>query len=174
MRKNNISHRIHPLSSKHKFLSQTIENNNNLRKIKINLYRTKSDNNIHFLQIKKIISKENKERKKRNEIYNKKIYSNETIGFLNEETQEIKYIKKYKEDELSFVKSKIIPEIKWQNFDTDALTSEEQKVNAIKKEMNWLGDTINRIKNNDKFFKFNVSMYKLSQKYPNNNLEVRI
>ena len=59
-----------------------------------------------------------------------------------------------------------MPEIKWQEFDNDVLTSDEQKQRAIKKELKALGETIKRIQNNDKFFKYNVTMYKLSQKYP--------
>ena len=35
------------------------------------------------------------------------------------------------------------------------------------KEVNWLGEAIKQIQNNEKFLKHNVTMYKLSQKYPN-------
>ena len=41
-----------------------------------------------------------------------------------------------------------------------------KKKSAIKKEINWIGEAIKQIQNNDKFFKHNVTMYKLSQKYP--------
>ena len=98
--------------------------------------------------------------------YYRKIYSNEYIKFENEINKIPHYIKKYKEDEITFTKNKIIPEIKWQNYDNDVLTSEEQKKAAIKKEIKNLGETIIRIQNNVNFFKYNVSMYKLSQKYP--------
>ena len=98
--------------------------------------------------------------------YYRKIYSNEYIKFENEINKIPHYIKKYKEDEISFTKNIILPEIKWQNYDSDVLTSEEQKKYAIKKEIKNLGETIIRIQNNENFFKYNVSMYKLSQKYP--------
>ena len=107
------------------------------------------------------LKKENK-----NNLYFRKIYSNELIKFENEITKIPHYVKKYKEDEISFTKAKLLPEIKWQEFDNDVLTSDEQKQRAIKKELKALGETIKRIQNNDKFFKYNVTMYKLSQKYP--------
>ena len=96
----------------------------------------------------------------------RKIYSNEYLIFENEITKYPHYIKKYKEDEITFTKNNILPEIKWQNFDNDNLTSEEQKKGAIKKEIKNLGETIKRIENNDKYFKYNVLIFKLSQKYP--------
>ena len=39
-----------------------------------------------------------------------------------------------------------------------------KKKYAIKREINFLGDTIKRIQNNHKFFQCNVKMYELSQK----------
>ena len=103
----------------------------------------------------------------KNEPYFRKIYSNELIEFKNEITKKLHYMKKYKEDDFSFTKNSIVPEIKWQEYDNDVLTSEEQKKYAIKREINFLGDTIKRIQNNYKFFQCNVKMYELSQKYPN-------
>ena len=98
--------------------------------------------------------------------YYRKIYSNEYIKFENEINKIPHYIKKYKEDDITFTKNKILPEIKWQNYDSDVLTSEEQKKYALKKEIKNLEETIKRIQNNENFFKYNVSMYKLSQKFP--------
>ena len=101
--------------------------------------------------------------------YYRKLYSNDFIEFENDRTNSITYVKKYKEDEITFTKSKILPEIQWQDLDNDVDTSEEQKKSAIRKEVNWIGEAIKQIQNNDKFFKHNVTMYKLSQKYPNNS-----
>ena len=98
--------------------------------------------------------------------YYRKIYSNEYLQFENQITKIPHYIKKYKEDDITFTKNKILPEIKWLDYDNDVLTSDGQKKGAIKKELKNLGETIKRIQNNGDFFKYNVSMYKLSQKYP--------
>ena len=130
--------------------------------------KSKSSPHMHF-DIKNFINLNNEikvKNKIKNEPYFRKIYSNEVIEFKNEITKKSHYIKKYKEDDISFTKNSIIPEIKWQNYDNDALTSEEQKKYAIKREINFLGDTIKRIQNNHKFFQCNVKMYELSQKYP--------
>ena len=124
--------------------------------------KSKSSPHMHF-DINNEIKVKNKIK---NEPYFRKIYSNEVLEFKNEITKKSHYIKKYKEDDISFTKNSIIPEIKWQNYDNDALTSEEQKKYAIKREINFLGDTIKRIQNNHKFFQCNVKMYELSQKYP--------
>ena len=99
--------------------------------------------------------------------YFRRLYSNEFMEFENDRTNSIQYVKKYKEDDITFTKSKILPEIQWQDLDNDVDTSEEQKKSAIRKEVNWLGEAIKQIQNNEKFFKHNVTMYKLSQKYPN-------
>ena len=112
-----------------------------------------------------------KERKNHNnkssKPYFRRLYSNEFMEFENERTNHIQYVKKYKEDDITFTKSKILPEIQWQDLDNDVDTSDEQKKSAIKKEVNWLGEAIKQIQNNEKFFKHNVTMYKLSQKFPN-------
>ncbi len=88
------------------------------------------------------------------------------MEFQNDRTNSVHYVKKYKEDDITFTKSKILPEIQWQDLDNDVDTSDEQKKSAIRKEVNWLGEAIKQIQNNEKFFKHNVTMYKLSQKYP--------
>lgn len=102
----------------------------------------------------------------KNKPYFRRIYSHEYMEFENEVTKKMHYVKQYKEDEITFTKSKILPEIQWQDLDNDVQTSDEQKKSAIKKEINWIGEAIKQIQNNDKFFKHNVTMYKLSQKYP--------
>jgi len=133
-----------------------------------NHQKSKSSPHIYF-DIKNFESLNNDKKVKnkiKNEPYFRKIYSNELIEFKNEITKKLHYMKKYKEDDFSFTKNSIVPEIKWQEYDNDVLTSEEQKKYAIKREINFLGDTIKRIQNNYKFFQCNVKMYELSQKYP--------
>ena len=103
----------------------------------------------------------------KNRPYFRRLYSHKYMEFENEMTKKLHYVKQYKEDEITFTKSKILPEIQWQDLDNDVQTSDEQKKSAIRKEINWIGEAIKQIQNNDKFFKQNVTMYKLSQKYPN-------
>ena len=111
--------------------------------------------------------KEQEKKTNKNKPFFRRLYSNEFMEFENEATKKIHYVKQYKEDEITFTKSKILPEVQWQDCDNDAQTSEDQKKRAIRKEVNWLGEAIKEIQNNDKFFKQNVTMYKLSKKYPN-------
>ena len=118
----------------------------------------------------KLSNEKEKEKKASKSIpYFRRLYSNEFMEFENDRTNSIQYVKKYKEDDITFTKSKILPEIQWQDLDNDVDTSDEQKKSAIRKEVNWLGEAIKQIQNNDKFFKHNVTMYKLSQKFPNNS-----
>ena len=103
----------------------------------------------------------------KNKPYFRRLYSHEYMEFENEGTKKLHYVKQYKEDEITFTKSKILPEIQWQDLDNDVETSDEQKKSAIRKEINWIGEAIKQMQSNEKFFKQNVTMYKLSQKYPN-------
>ena len=111
--------------------------------------------------------KEEEKKNNKNKPFFRRLYSHEFMEFENEITKKIHFVKQYKEDEITFTKSKILPEIQWQDIDNDAQTSDEQKKSAIRKEVNWLGEAIKEIQNNDKFFKQNVTMYKFSKKYPN-------
>ena len=88
------------------------------------------------------------------------------MEFENEVTKKMHYVKQYKEDDITFTKSKILPEIQWQDLDNDVQTDEDQKKSAIKKEVNWLGEAIKQMQNDEKYFNHNVAMYKLSKKYP--------
>ena len=131
---------------------------------------------INFHQENKIIKEKENEKKilsKNSVPYYRKLYSNEFMEFENERTNSIHQVKKYKEDDITFTKSKILPEIQWQDLDNDVDTSDGQKKSAIRKEVNWLGEAIKHIQNNEKFFKHNVTMYKLSQKYPNKAQELK-
>jgi len=111
--------------------------------------------------------KEEEKKINKNKPFFRRLYSNEFMEFENEVTKKMHYVKQYKEDEITFTKSKILPEVQWQDCDNDAQTSDDQKKSAIRKEVNWLGEAIKEMQNNDKFFKQNVTMYKLSKKYPN-------
>ena len=97
----------------------------------------------------------------------RRLYSHEFMEFEDEMTKKLHYLKQYKEDEITFQKSKILPEIQWQDIDNDVETSDEQKKSSIRKEINWIGEAIKQIQNNENFLKHNVTMYKLSRKYPN-------
>ena len=114
------------------------------------------------------LGKEQEKMGNKNKPYFRRLYSHEFMEFENEITKKFHYVKQYKEDEITFTKSKILPEIQWQDLDNDALTSDEQKKSAIRKEIHWIGEAIKQMQSSDKFLKQNVTMYKLSQKYPNN------
>lgn len=98
----------------------------------------------------------------------KKIYTKENLGFENESNGEKVYIKKFKEDDIPFTKSKILPEIEEQDIDNDVLTSDEQKKSAFNKEMNWLTEEVKKIQNDENYLKKNVYMIKMAKKYPSN------
>jgi len=102
----------------------------------------------------------------KNKPYFRRLISHEFMEFENEVTKKMHYVKQYKEDDITFTKSKILPEIQWQDLDNDVQTDEDQKKSAIKKEVNWLGEAIKQMQNDEKYFNHNVAMYKLSKKYP--------
>ena len=102
----------------------------------------------------------------KNKPYFRRLVSHEFMEFENEATKKMYYVKQYKEDDITFTKSKILPEIQWQDLDNDVETDEDQKKSAIKKEVNWLGEAIRQMQCDEKYFKHNVAMYKLSKKYP--------
>ena len=68
-----------------------------------------------------------KKMSKSNKPYFRRIYSNEFMEFENESTKDIHYVKKYKEDDITFTKSKILPGIQWQDLDNDVDTDEVPK-----------------------------------------------
>ena len=111
--------------------------------------------------------KEQEKKNNKNKPYFRRIFSHEFMEFEDEITKKIHFVKQYKEDDIPFTKSKMLPEIQWQDLDNDVETSDEQKKSAIRKEVNWIGEAIKNLQSNDKFLKHNVTMYKFSQKYPN-------
>ena len=166
-KKNRLSSRLDRL--KQILISMTRESP---LRVAFNKYRSKvkrlsCQENADIIQryCKKV--KEKRDKDKSSIPYYRRLYSNEFMEFENDRTNSIHYVKKYKEDDITFTKSKILPEIQWQDLDNDVDTSDEQKRSAIRKEVNWLGEAIKQIQNNEKFLKHNVTMYKLSQKYPN-------
>ena len=100
----------------------------------------------------------------KNKKYFKKIFSKKKMKFINELNGKSVFIKIFKEDELSMTKNKILPEIQWQEIDNDIMTSDDQKERAYQKEMNWLGETINKIENNKNYLKTH-----LNKTFNNNN-----
>ena len=153
--------RINELIKYRYFFKDLINYGHNKNEIRHNKSKSNS------IELKYSLNQKNDEiNKNYKKPFYRKIYSNEYLIFENEITKYPHYIKKYKEDEITFTKNNILPEIKWQNYDNDNLTSEDQKKGAIKKEIKNLGETIKRIENNDNYFKYNVLMFKLSQKYP--------
>ena len=102
------------------------------------------------------------------EISNRRLYTKEKIDFYDELTNKHYKIKKFKEDEVTFTHSTILPEIQWQSVDNDVLTDEEQMNHANKKLMNWLGDAIKNIKKNEKYLSENIKKdfrFKYQKKY---------
>ena len=85
--------------------------------------------------------------------YNKRrIYTKEKLDFYDELFDKHIKIKKFKEDDLPFTKSKILPEIIWQKVENDIKTDDEQMSDAKEKLMNWLGDGIKLLKKDPKYF----------------------
>ena len=102
------------------------------------------------------------------EVPNKKIFTREKIDFYDELTNKHFKVKKFKEDEVPFTHSKILPEIQWQTVDNDVLTDEDQMTHANKKLMNWLGDAIKNIQKNEKYLNENIKKdfrFKYQKKY---------
>ena len=135
-----------------------------------NFKKQNSDNNyLHNYNRKPLSSIDNIQNIKRNnsfkmEIENEKerrIYTNCKLEFYDELTNKIYRIKKFKETELPFTSSKILPEIEWQDLDNDILTEDEQIKSSKKKELNWIGKTIELIKKNDNYLKENLKKYKI-------------
>ena len=138
---NNLNNKRVPLSS--------LSNNytNNIINIKNNNNIIKNNNNNH----------NHKDFKN----FERKIYTKEKIEFIDEITFKKYRIKKFKESEIKFTKSKILPEIEWQDLDNDILTEDEQIKSSKKKELNWIGKTIELIKKNDNYLKENLEKYKI-------------
>jgi hypothetical protein len=133
---NNLNNKRLPLRSINNNFSYNIN-------IKSNFNNNLKYNNNSFL-------------KKDFKLLENKIYTKEKIEFFDEITFKKIKIKKFKEDDVPFTKSKILPEIEWQKIDNDILTDDDQIENGYKKEMNWLGDTIKKIEKNHNYLKENI------------------
>ena len=131
-----------------------------------NNYKKQNSDNIflHNYKRKPLSSIENIQNIRRNNSFKmeieyekeKIIYTNRKLEFYDELTNKYYRIKKFKENELPFTSSKILPEIEWQEIDNDILTDNEQIENGYKKEMNWLGETIKKIEKNNNYLKENI------------------
>lgn len=86
----------------------------------------------------------------------KRIYSRSKITFYDEVFEKDVKIKRFKEDEVSFTKSKILPSIHWQKIDNDVKTDDEQINDAKEMLMGWLGETIKHIKKDEGYLKDNI------------------
>ena len=84
-------------------------------------------------------------------VVHKRLFTRERLDFYDELTNKTFRIKKFKEDEVTFTHSKILPEIQWQSVDNDVRTDDEQMKDAKDMLMDWLGDTIKLIKKDDKY-----------------------
>ena len=136
-----------------------------------NNYKKQNSDNIflHNYKRKPLSSIENIQNIRRNNSFKmeieyekeKIIYTNRKLEFYDELTNKYYRIKKFKENELPFTSSKILPEIEWQDLDNDILTEDEQIKSSKKKELNWIGKTIELIKKNDNYLKENLEKYKI-------------
>lgn len=90
-----------------------------------------------------------------------KIYTRKKMDFFEESTNKTVKIKLFKEDDLPFTKSNIMPEIQWQEIDNDVVTDEEQIKCANKKEIKWLNDTINLIQSDKNYLLSNLSVFEI-------------
>ena len=86
----------------------------------------------------------------------KRIYTRSKVTFYDEVFDRDVKIKKFKEDEVSFTKSKILPSIHWQKIDNDVKTDDEQMNDAKDMLMGWLGETIKHIKKDEGYLKENI------------------
>ena len=86
----------------------------------------------------------------------KRIYTRCKITFYDEVFDRDVKIKKFKEDEVSFTQSKILPSIHWQKIDNDVKTDDEQMNDAKDMLMGWLGEAIKHIKKDEGYLKENI------------------
>ena len=86
----------------------------------------------------------------------KRIYTRCKITFYDEVFDRDVKIKKFKEDEVPFTQSKILPSIHWQKIDNDVKTDDEQMNDAKDMLMGWLGEAIKHIKKDEGYLKENI------------------
>ena len=132
-------------------------NVNNLNNKRVPLRSLSNNYTNNIINIKNNINKYNNNNNYKDlKNFERKIYTKEKIEFIDEITFKKYRIKKFKESEIKFTKSNILPEIEWQQIDNDILTDNEQIENGYKKEMNWLGETIKKIEKNNNYLKENI------------------
>ena len=114
----------------------------------------KALNAIHRVALSSISNNSNQDRMlidDEKKVVHKRLFTRERLDFYDELTNKTYRIKKFKEDEVTFTHSKILPEIQWQSVDNDVRTDDEQMKDAKDMLMDWLGDTIKLIKKDDKY-----------------------
>ena len=116
--------------------------------------KNKVHNPIHRIALSSISNNSNQDRMQiddEKKVVHKRLFTRERLDFYDELTNKTFRIKKFKEDEVTFTHSKILPEIQWQSVDNDVRTDDEQMKDAKDMLMDWLGDTIKLIKKDDKY-----------------------
>ena len=131
---NSFNKKINGINNIESFLEEAKEyenKKNNLNNIKYHKNRNVLGQINDYTNKQNSLTFEKKESEKINTNKNKpffrRLYSHEFMEFENEKTKKMHYVKQYKEDEITFTKSKILPEIQWQDLDNDVETSDEQK-----------------------------------------------
>ena len=131
---NSFNKKINGINNIESFLEEAKEyenKKNNLNNIKYHKNRNVLGQINDYSNRQNSLTFEKKESEKINTNKNKpffrRLYSHEFMEFENEKTKKMHYVKQYKEDEITFTKSKILPEIQWQDLDNDVETSDEQK-----------------------------------------------
>ena len=140
---NSFNKKINGINNIESFLEEAKEyenKKNNLNNIKYHKNRNVLGQINDYSNRQNSLTFEKKESEKINTNKNKpffrRLYSHEFMEFENEKTKKMHYVKQYKEDEITFTKSKILPEIQWQDLDNYVETSDEQKKSPIQKEIN--------------------------------------
>ena len=115
--------------------------------------KSKAHNSIYRVALSSLSNNSNQDRMiiDDKKIQHKRLFTRERLDFYDELTNKTFRIKKFKEDEVTFTHSKILPEIQWQSVDNDVKTDDEQLKDAKDMLMDWLGDTIKCIKKDDKY-----------------------
>lgn len=96
------------------------------------------------------------------------IKTKDKIEFYDELFNQSIKIKQFKEDEIPFTHSRILPKVQWMKIDNDIKTDNEQRSDATKMLHNWLGDTIKLIKDDDCYMSNNIDRKFLLLRNTNN------
>ena len=89
------------------------------------------------------------------------IHTKKKMEFINEITHHIHKIKLFKEDDVPFTKSCILPPLIIQEVENDVLTDEEQVKDGVKKELKWVNETLQKISEDRSYLRRNLELIKL-------------